>query len=486
MLTTLLAFALVFGIVVLVHELGHFLVAKAVDIRVERFSIGFGPSIFGFRKGETEYVVSWLPLGGYVKMAGMGEEEALEAVEGPSAGPVGEDPAGHGEPGESAPAGDGGSADRPRPGSDDRDFESKPLWARFLAISGGVLGNFLFAAVAFATIAGVWGVAETPEARIGDVDEARLPAEALELARLPRGVGVAAVEGKRVQDWEELTLALATRPAGEVALRLEDGGTVRFTLPSGDSLRSALVEALQPVRTVEPLLGAVLEDGPAARAGLQAGDRVVAVDGEPVETWQAFVAGVESRPGEPVEIAVERDGDTVRLTVEPEVHVLAAAGDTLRYGRVGVALERSANLAAAASSVRHPGPLGLAAHGVAEAWTWTVRTVEILAALITGGVSAETLSGPVRIAQMSGEVARVGFLPLLNFTAILSVNLAILNLLPIPVLDGGHLLFLAVEGVRGRAVSARARIRWTQVGLAVVAALMIWVIGNDIVQLFLS
>lgn len=477
MLTTILAFALVFGGVVLVHELGHFWIAKLVDIRVERFSIGFGPAITGFRKGETEYVLAWLPLGGYVKMAGMGEEEAMEAIEGPSAEADGEPGAGSDGGAESGSGGEGRELDP-------RDFEAKPLWARALAIAGGVLMNFLFAVAAFAAIAGIWGVAETPEARIGDVVEPLLPASALELGRIPAGTLVEAVDGERVDDWEELTLALGTRPPGRTTLRLADGDSVVFTLPEDDSARAAVVQALQPVRDVEPLIGQVVEGGPADSAGVRAGDRVVAVDGRPIDSWQAFAAYVESRPGQPVGLTLTR-GDTTRtVTVVPATEELATDGDTLRYGRIQVAPEQTAFLAAAEASRDRPGPIGVAAYGANQTWTWTARTVEILGELITGGVSAESLSGPVRIAQMSGQAAEQGPLVLLWWMAVLSINLAILNLLPIPVLDGGHLLFLTIEGVRGRAVSPETRIRWTQLGLLVVLALMVWAIGNDIVHVF--
>lgn len=457
MLTTILAAAVVLGVLIFVHELGHFWAAKAVGIDVPRFSIGIGPKLTGFRWGETEYVISWLPLGGYVKMAGMGEEEALEGLE--------------------------GEAEPDREPSDG-DFESKPLWARFLAISAGVIMNFLFAAVAFGAIAAVWGVQGTQEPVIGGVQENGLPPEALELARVPEGTRVERVDGNRVSDFEDLRLALASVPAGEVTLSLEGGREVTFTMPEGDSARARVVRSVSPVIRMEPRVGDVVEGGPADSAGLRAGDVVREVAGEPISSFQEFASRLEERPGRPVEVTVERDGQLRTLTMVPEERILASGGDTLRYGRVLLAGSQAAAMAAASEQMESPGPVGALAHGFGETWRWTVRTVDVLGRLVTGNVDPGTLGGPVRIAQMSGDVARIGGQAFLNFMAIISINLAILNLLPIPVLDGGWLLFLTVEAVRGQKLSVETRVRLTQAGILVVAAIMIWAIGNDLVHVF--
>lgn len=458
MLTTLLAFAVVLGLVILVHELGHFWVAKAADVEVPRFSIGLGPKMVGFRWGETEYVLSWLPLGGYVRMAGMGEEEAFEGIEG------------------EAP-------DRGREPSD-RDFDAKPVWTRGAILSAGVGMNFLFAAVLFGIIGSVWGVAPDREPVVGAVQEETLPEGARALARLERHTRVTAVGGREVGSWEDLTLALGTPPAGPITLHLAGGDSVVVDLPADQESRSELVGSLTPLRVVEPVLGEVVEGGPADAAGMRAGDRVVAVEGEPVDSWQAFAEAVERRPGEAVTVTVRRDGEARSLTVRPEERTLVSRGDTIRYGRVGVTQGRGVLEEALAAGGRRLGPLEAAGYGVEQTWTWTVRTVEILAQLVTGRAAAENLAGPVRIAEMSGDVARMGLLPFLSFMAILSVNLAILNLLPIPILDGGQLVFILLEAVRGEAVSVETRIRWAQVGVILVAALMIWAIGNDLLQIF--
>ena len=458
MLTTLLAAAVVLGVVILVHELGHFWVAKAADVEVPRFSIGIGPKMIGFRRGETEYVLSWLPLGGYVRMAGMGEEEAFEGIEG-----------------------EGPDEDRQ---PSDRDFDAKPVWARGAILSAGVGMNLLFAALLFGLIGSVWGVSPEQEPVLGGVQEETLPEGALPLARLDRGTRLTAVGTDRVDSWEELTLALGSAPAGPTTLHLAGGDSVVFRLPGDQQARSELVGSLAPQRVVEPVLGEVRGGSPADSAGLRAGDRVVAVAGEPVESWQAFAELVERRPGEAVSVTVRREEAETGLTVRPAVRELTGDGDTLRYGRVGVTPATSALQQALGAGGRRLGPLAAAGYGLPQTWTWTERTVEILIRLVTGRAAADNLAGPVRIAEMSGDVARMGLLPFLSFMAILSVNLAILNLLPIPVLDGGQLVFILVEAVRGKAVSVETRIRWTQVGVILVAALMLWAIGNDLLHIF--
>lgn len=459
MLTTILSAVLVLGVLILVHELGHFWAAKAVDIEVPRFSIGLGPKAFGFRRGETEYVVSWLPLGGYVKMAGMGDEEAVEMLEG-EATPEDREPS-------------------------DRDFDAKPIWARAMVISAGVIMNFLFAVAAFAVIAGVWGVPEQVEARLGEVVEEALPAGTYDLAALPRGVRVSSVGDRSVETMEDLQRGLLLAGSEPTTLSFDGAPDLTLTVPESDSARSSLVQALRPVLPVPPVIGEVVEGGPADSAGVQTGDRILAVDGRSVETWQEFKRAIEERPGETLELRVRRAGAETTLAVRPAERRAEAAGDTLVYGRIEAGVDEGEMAAATASMGRRPiGPIASVGHGFQESVNWTVFTVEIVRDLITGDVARSNLAGPVRIVEFSGEMARAGVLALLRFMAILSINLAILNLLPIPVLDGGHLVFLGLEAVRGEAVSVETRVRWTQLGMLVVAAIMVWAIGNDLLHLF--
>lgn len=463
MLITLVATAVVLGVLILVHELGHFWAAKLVDIEVPTFSIGLGPKMVGVQFGETEYVISWLPLGGYVRMAGMEEEEALEGLEGTGGGEDGGD-AGEG-------GGTGGGAPRePSP----RDFQAKPLWARTLVISAGVLMNFAFAVAAYAAVAALWGVSPDREARLGQVQADAVPAEARALADVPAGTPIDSVGNRAVSEWRDVVMALARAEPGPLTFHFAGREPVTIQVPEADSAREALLDGLSAHVELEPRIDRVVEGSPAEAAGLRAGDVVRAVDGRPVESWQDFVAAVEPRPGDRLILEVERDGRRVEASVVPERTVTVSGGDSVAVGRIGVASELRN---------RPVGPAAAAVHGARETWSMTVLVVEFVWDLVSGQVSGRELGGPIAIGQMSGEAARLGAPTLLGWMAFISINLAILNLLPIPVLDGGHLAFLAVEAVRGRPVSPERRIRWTKVGVMLVAALMVWVIVNDILRL---
>jgi regulator of sigma E protease len=464
MLTTILATIVVLGVLIFVHELGHFLTAKFVDIEVPRFSIGFGPKVIGFRRGETEYVISALPLGGYVKMAGM---EEMEQVEG---GPLTVDDM-TGDDGTIRELQQGQRARRPR------DFESKSLPARALVISAGVIMNLLFAVLAFALIAGVYGVPADPGTRLGGVTEERLPEGAEALTRIEPGYVLTAVNGTPVTTWRELQIALARARAGEARLDFENAPSISFTLPPADEQRGMLMSAFEPALPVEPVLADVIGGGPADQAGLRAGDRILRAGGRDVATWQEFVAVIERSPGSPVPLVVERGGQRMQLSVTPHDRVLDTG---IRVGRIDVAVPFiSIDAMLPRQSV---GPVQAVGRGFAQTWDMSVQVVDFLGGMFTGRHSARNVGGPIMIGQLSGRFARAGLEPFLGFMAILSVNLAILNLLPIPVLDGGHLVFLGIEAVRGRALSFEQRMRLSQVGFVLIIMLMAWAIGNDLLR----
>ncbi|MEN8143396.1 MAG: RIP metalloprotease RseP [Gemmatimonadota bacterium] len=363
MLITILATIVVLGVLILVHELGHYWAAKAVDIEVSRFSIGFGPKLVGFRRGETEYVISALPLGGYVKMEGMADEEAYAALE-------------------------GGASEGPPRQPSSRDFDAKPLWARTIVILAGVTMNILFAFLAFTAIARTQGV---PLAKISEV----------------------------------------------------------------------------------------APDTPAEAAGLVSGDEIIGVAGDSVADRVDAVIAIQESPGQPLDIVVLRDEQLVDLVVTPAATMVFddIARDSIEIGRIGVVF-------ATVGSNRPMGLLPAISLGADRTVFWATSIGDFLRQLFTGQVPPGDLGGPIMIGQLSGEFARSGFWSLLNFMAILSVNLAVLNLLPIPVLDGGHLLFLGMEAVRGRAMSLEGRLRLTQLGFLIVLGLMVWAFSADIVRLF--
>lgn len=445
---TILATIFVLSVLIFVHELGHFLAAKSVDIEVPRFSLGLGPRVAGFRIGETDFVLSAIPLGGYVKLAGMEDDEALATLE-------------------------GGAAEPRQPTG--REFDAKPLWARVWVISAGVLMNFLFAFLVFAGAFLVFGERINPLDRLARPDSELLTPATRPLLEVPEGSRIVGVNGGAVSNWTELLDTLFAAPAGKATLMFEGGHSVVLPLPASDSARVTVLRALQPV--TPPVIGYVEPSSPADRGGLAGGDSLIAVDGRPVRSWQEFVRIVRPSGGTGLELLVARDGERVPLTVTPEPSL-----DTLPSGRIA-SVGRLGILQETPSAYR---PLGFAAsvsRGAEATWGTTVLILDFLKRLISGEESPRSVGSILTIGEISGETARRGLDSFLGFMALFSVNLAVLNLLPIPILDGGQLMFMAFEAVRGRPLSVEQRMRLSQVGLFVIVGLMIWAMTNDVLRL---
>ena len=441
---TLVAFLVVIGVLIFVHELGHLLAAKAVDIEVPRFSIGFGPRIAGFTRGETEYVISALPLGGYVRMAGMEETSALE----------------------------GGSDEEHVPSP--RDFDAKPLWARAMVISAGVIMNFLFAMLVLAGVVFFFGEPLNPTTQVAVASE--IPPQAAVLAEVPLGARITEVGGTPGETWNDVADVLAAAPPGPIRIDFADAAPVTLDLPAGDSARAVLLSPLQPY--TEPIIGEVTPGSPAAEAGLRRGDRILGAAGQPVDTWIQFVDIVRSRPGEPIEMVVQRDGRQVELTAVPGTErELNVDMERVEIGRLGVAAQEQLVF-------RRMGFIDSVEYGVSTTWNTSVMIVQLVGDLLTGQASPRTLGGPLAIGQLSGQAARYGAEMFLQWMALLSINLAVLNLLQIPVLDGGQLLFIGVEAVRGRPLSIEQRLRLSHLGLIIVVGIMVWAITNDFLRFF--
>jgi regulator of sigma E protease len=448
---TIIATIIVLGVLIFVHELGHFGAAKLVGIEVQRFSIGLGPRVWGVTWGETEYVLSAIPLGGYVKMGGM-DDEVMDRLEG------------------------GSASDQPRaPGA--RDFDGKPLWARAFVISAGVIMNFAFAFVAYAAVAGVWGFQDYDTNRVAEVSAEALPAGAGGLTGA-EGARIVRVGDREVEQWGDLREAFLELPAGPVVVALAGPeAALDVRIPSGEEERRRLIGALTP--WVDAELGVITPGSPAEEGGLQAGDRVVSVDGEPIAYWHAFVRAIQARPEQRTVLVVDRDGSRLTRVVTPEAQRQPdpSTGEERSTGAVGVGIPGTTFVYAHAS----PG------EAVVYGWRQTVGVTGLILGflrdLFTGDVSPRSMGSIVTIGQYSGQAAEAGIEVFLQFMALFSVNLAILNLLPIPVLDGGHLLFLAIEAVRGRALSVEQRLRWSNVGFLIVMGIMIWALGNDFLRL---
>lgn len=449
-MTALVATIIVLGVLIFVHELGHFWAAKAVGIEVQRFSIGLGPRVWGFRRGETEYVLSAIPLGGYVKMGGMGDE-VMDRVEGGAVEGAATDPS--------------------------RAFDSKPLWARTLVISAGVLMNMLFAFLVYTVVAGAWGVQELDTTRVASVRAEALPAGAEGLLQLPPGARIVQVGDRRVEHWGDVREAFTGLPAGLVTVvTAEPEARLEVVLPPAGADRAAIVQALE--YWLEPRVAALFPGSPAERGGIEPGDRLVAVDGEPVTSWWTFVSLVQARPGVRTEITLERGGERLVRAVTPDSNTGTdpVTGEPRTVGYVGIFPDQPT------VAVRVT-PLEAIQTGVRETVAVTTFILTSLRDLVTGQVSPRNLGSIVTIGQASGQAADAGVAVFLRFMALFSVNLAILNLLPIPILDGGHLVFLAVEAIRGKALTVEQRVRWSQVGFVIVVGIMLLALSNDVLRL---
>ncbi len=443
-LAAIIATIVLLGVLILVHELGHFWAAKAVGIRVERFSVGLGPRVWGIERDGTEYVLAAIPLGGYVKMQGM-DDEVMEQIEG----------------------GSSGRPRRPRAG----DFDGKPIWARAFVISAGVIMNMAFAFLLFTLVHAAWGRAEQATTRVAAVEESDLPAGAEALARIAAGSEIVRVGETPTGSWEALQRALLEAPPGPLAIETgSPSERVEIAVTEDRRERVALVNALAP--WAEAVIGRVDPGSPAADALLESGDRIVGVAGAPVADWQAMVREVGARPGERVEIAVLRNDTRLVRAVVLET---TGSGEEAR-GRLGV-------YQAPFPEVRIRLPPGQA---VVAGWNETVgitlAILNFLGDLFTGDQSPRQVGSIGTIAVESGRAVQSGIDGFLRFMAMFSVNLAILNMLPIPVLDGGHMVFLGIELVRGERLSAKQRLRWSQVGLWVVLGIMVWALGNDLLR----
>ena len=453
---------IVFGLVVFVHELGHFLAAKAFRVYAPRFSIGFGPALWRRRFGETEWVLASLPLGGYVRLASR-EDETTAALEGgseqSSALPP-DDP--RYDPAAMIPFG-------PKPVPADRWFESKPLWQRIVIMIAGVTMNLLLAILVYTVIAKAEGRQLLDTRVIGAVDTAAAPALA---GRLRVGDSITAINGQAVQTWNDVSEQLVMARGTPLVIGTQRGDV---TVDAGEPAtreRFQLQGAIMP--WMAPVVGEVGAGRPAKRAGLASGDTIVAVDGRPVRSWVDMTREIGGAPGREVTLTVRRGAETLELPVRPDSTAERdSAGNTRYVGKIGVG---------SSLPVRHEAvTLGGA---IAEGWGLTMRQTSLvlhfLKNLVQRKVSVKELGGPMAIAGASVEAARTGGSSLFQLLAFVSINLAIMNLLPIPILDGGQIVINVAESVKGRPFSLRTRERIMQAGLLAILLLFVVVMYNDV------
>ena len=447
-MTTVVSFIVVIGILILIHELGHFLVARWAGVGVERFSIGFGPVLLRWKGKETEYCLSVVPMGGYVKM--MGEENPLE----------------------------GGDAMAYDPS---KAFALKPLWKRFLIVFAGPGMNFVLAAVIFMFVLATVGRPVWP-AVIGRVS----PDSPAATAGLQTGDVVASVGGKRVSHWEDFERAVASSSGRALQLAVARGGdTLQMSVtPRLTEVRDPVFKEAREVwelgagPQLTPQIGSVNPGSPADRAGFKAGDLVVAVSGQPVFTPEELMQSIQKRAGQTFEVVVERGGQRLTLPVTATaVKEKTPSGEDVEVGRIGVGIvTRTVNY-------EPYSPPAAVWYGVVKTWDMTVLTAKGLWKIVSRQIDSSNIGGPIQIAAEAGRQAKEGAASLALFTAIISVNLALLNLLPVPMLDGGHLFFFVIEAVLGRPLSVRKREAAQQLGFVLLMLLMVYALYNDLVRI---
>lgn len=449
-LQSLLAFILALGILITFHEFGHFWVARRCDVKILRFAIGFGRPLYRrtFGPDNSEFVVGALPLGGYVKM--LDEREGLVPTE-----------------------------ELPRA------FNRKPLKQRFAIVIAGPFFNFVFAVVAYwlMFIVGVTGIkpvisgieAESPAARAG----------------FRAGDEILAIDGRDTPTWSAAIDVFVSRMLDEAEVRFQvrdsEGWEVDRVLDlEGISLDEiadgSLLDAvgMQPLRPKVPaILGQILPGGAAEAAGMQAGDRILSVNGEPLADWPTWVISVRGHPGETLSLRVLRNGQEVDISLIPEV----VTEDGKMIGKIGAAADENYRLDAEFVAVERYSVFVALPRAFARTWEMSAMTLNILGKMIVGEASIKNLSGPISIAQYAGYSAGLGLAVFLGFLAMVSVSLGVLNLLPIPLLDGGHLFYFIIEWIKGSPVPESLQAIGQQVGILLLLGLMGLAFYNDILRL---
>ena len=440
--------AIALGVLVTFHEFGHFWVARRCGVRVLRFSVGFGtPLVRWHDRHGTEFVIAAIPLGGYVKM--LDEREAEVPVD-----------------------------------QLDYAFNRKSVFQRIAIVSAGPIANFLLAILFF------WVLAMLGSQQVRPVIGSVVADSPAALGGLAAGQEVVAVDGQAVDGWAAVNLRLVRRlgETGELTVAVREPGSsvdvthkvaIRSWLKTAENPDPIGGLGIQPWRPAMPPVIAELDpEGPAKAAGLQIGDRLLSLDGVVVDDWQQVVDKVRARPTESVVLAYQRDGQSRELKL-----TLAAKGEgKARTGYLGAGVSGGQWPAEMLREVRY-GPVAAVGEALSQTWSMSLLTLDSLKKMVLGQLSVKNLSGPITIAKVAGASAQSGVGDFLHFLAYLSISLGVLNLLPIPVLDGGHLAFYLVEWVRGRPLSERVQAWGMQIGISLVVGVMLLALVNDLSRL---
>jgi len=423
---TLFYFLIVIGVLVFVHEFGHFLMAKRAGVRVEKFSLGMGPKLVGFKKGDTEYIVSALPLGGYVKMAGENPDEA------PTGAPD--------------------------------EFQSKPVWQRAIIAATGPLTNIVLAFLIMPLVFMVGTYSEGP-AKVGYVEVGSPAAR----AGFKAGDVIEKINGRSISDWTKALSLIAVNPDTDLQVTVDREGAKETMVLRPETASELKIGMSGLVPDIPAEIGKLKPGFPAENAGLMPNDKILAVDGNTVYHWNQFSNLVRESKGKTLVLDVERSGKRLEVPVVPKEE----------GGRYVIGVEPVVHLIFKKYGLIESLRLG---------FDKTIESIDLtlitLKKLVTFNLSIKTLGGPVMIAQMSGQAAAAGLSVFLSLLAMISISLGILNLLPIPILDGGLILFLVIEAIRRKPVSRKVMEVSQSIGAAVLITLIAVVSYNDVMRMF--
>ena len=427
---TLLAFLFVLGVLIFVHELGHFLMARRIGVRVLTFSLGFGPKLLKVTRGGTEYCVSAIPLGGYVKMAGENPEEE-------------------------------------RTGAPD-EFLSKGKWQRFQVLVMGPVMNLLLAVVVMAVVL-YQGAPRPAYERQPVVIGTFADGSQASKAGLAVGDRIVTVDGVPIENWDRYSTEILPKAKREVSIGFVRNGRAGqvMVVPVGQGKYELGDLGIQPI--VHPEIVALSRGQPAAEAGLEVGDVIMAVEGKRDQPYETLLAAIQSHTDQPLHLTIKRAGAERDVTLTPR-----RSGDNAKIGAQFNFFE---------TYTIEPGPIQAVKLSIEKNWEWTKQIGQTLGGLITRSTSVKQLMGPVAIADLSGTAAKAGWIPLFTLMAMISLNLGLLNLMPVPVLDGGHITILALEGLARRDFSMKVKEKMLGAGFVLLLMLMLMVIFNDLMRI---
>jgi len=447
-LHTLLSFVVAIAILVAVHEFGHFIVAIKLGIKVEKFSIGFGPALFSWRGkyDNIEYIIAAIPLGGYVKMLGENLDEQGEK-----------------------------KTQALSPEELARAFHVQPVWKRAAVAVAGPMFNFAFAIVAYMCVA--WLGQQVMPPVVGHVAVNSVS----ERAGIQPNDRLLSLNGQPLHAWSQFEEMLKSQVGQDIIVDVErNGHDFSVTLPVHAGTKDALLvnvseDALGLSLGTQVFVDSVVKGSPAEAAGLKAGDEFVQVEGENLDGVRHLIRDIQSHAGQALSLLVLRDGVTLRLQITPR------AENKQGVGKAGVHL---VSKPLAAPEVYQRGVWDGVIYGFERTYEITVLTVQVMGKMVTAAISPENLGGPIAIAQLAGRTADLGLVAFITFLALISVNLGVLNLLPVPILDGGHLVYLGLEKLRGKPLSDLVMERTQMVGVLLIGLLMVFAFYNDLMRLF--